>query len=412
MPYMIQRAIAGVGLLILGPLILGLAVLVRLTTAGPAFYRATRARPGGTFTLYKIRTMREGSADGGPGITATGDQRVTRVGRVLRRAKLDELPQLWNVVRGDMALVGPRPEDPRYVDLADPLHARIFSALPGITGPTALAYRDEETILGSAAREIARSRGRDESSDEDVDRAYREIVLPAKLTMDDEYLSNRSFLGDIASIGRTIFGGQHVVTAGPESLDDLRDFTEWGGTAWIEMVESALEQMGDLTNRRVLEIGSRGGRMASLFALRGASVVGIDIAQDFREAASEQVSHHGVADLVRFLVDDGRLSSVQGEQFDIVFTKSVLVVIPDRAEYVLRIRDVLRPGGLLVAIENGRGGLVAAWLRRARRTFWDHRRIAYFEESDIKVLSATFTPVHIRKRRMPPIWLFVGRRAN
>ncbi len=152
--------------------------------------------------------------------------------------------------------------------------------------------------------------------------------------------------------------------------------------------------------------------MATLFAMHGATVVGIDIARDFEEAATAEASHRGVADRVRFLVDDGRLSSVYGEQFDVVFTKSVLVVIPDRPEYLQRIWDVLRPGGRLVAIENGRGGLVAALLRRARRTPWDHRRIAYLADRDIEEFSAIFTPILIRRRRMPPIWLFVGRRAD
>jgi len=137
-------------------------------------------------------------------VTATGDRRVTRVGSTLRRTKLDELPQLWNVARGEMALVGPRPEDPRYVIADDPLHRRVFSALPGITGPTALAYRDEETILADAALAIARSDGRVRTSDDDVDRAYRETILPAKLAMDAEYLRTRSTRGDLVILGRTI----------------------------------------------------------------------------------------------------------------------------------------------------------------------------------------------------------------
>ena len=121
-----QRALALVLLLLLGPLIVVLASAVRMTSRGPAFHRATRVRPRGTFILYKLRSMRVGADTACPGITSRGDPRVTRVGRILRRTKLDELPQLWNVVRGDMALVGPRPEDPRYVDLADPLHARVY----------------------------------------------------------------------------------------------------------------------------------------------------------------------------------------------------------------------------------------------------------------------------------------------
>jgi lipopolysaccharide/colanic/teichoic acid biosynthesis glycosyltransferase len=204
MPYLIQRSMAVIGLVVLGPLILSLGLAVRLTSPGPAFHRATRVRPGGTFVIYKLRTMRIRGDSAWPAVTAAGDLRVTRLGHLLRKSKLDELPQLWNVLRGDMALVGPRPEDPRYVDLSDPLHATVFGALPGITGPTALAYRDEEAILADAARDMARRHGRDRATDEDLDRAYREVVLPAKLRLDGDYLTDRSTRGDLAVLGMTI----------------------------------------------------------------------------------------------------------------------------------------------------------------------------------------------------------------
>ncbi len=213
MPILIQRAVALVGLVVLSPLIVALALAVRLTSPGPAFHGATRVRTGGTFQLLKLRTMRADAATTGPGVTAGGDPRVTRLGRMLRRTKLDELPQLWNVVRGEMALVGPRPEDPRYVDLADPLHATVFGALPGITGPTALAYRDEESILAAEAIKVARLAHHDVADADDLDRAYRDVVLPAKLALDREYLAGRSFRGDLALIGRTI--GQVLGRTGP-----------------------------------------------------------------------------------------------------------------------------------------------------------------------------------------------------
>ena len=206
MSEIVQRALAIVGLVFVGPLLVALALAVRLTSPGPAFHRATRVRPGGTFTLLKLRSMRAGAAAAGPGVTAGGDPRVTRLGRMLRRSKLDELPQLWNVVRGDMALVGPRPEDPRYVDPTDPLHARVFAAMPGITGPTALVFRDEESILAAAALERARADGRTNATADDIDLAYREVVLPAKLALDADYLATRSWLGDLRIIGRTIGG--------------------------------------------------------------------------------------------------------------------------------------------------------------------------------------------------------------
>ena len=142
----VQRVLAFSAVLILSPLLAFLSVAVRLSSPGPALHRAIRVRPGGTFTIYKLRTMRAESAESGPSVTAAGDRRVTRMGRMLRRSKLDELPQLWNVVKGEMLLVGPRPEDPRYVVTGDPLHQEVFAALPGITGPTALAYRNEEGV--------------------------------------------------------------------------------------------------------------------------------------------------------------------------------------------------------------------------------------------------------------------------
>ena len=201
---MIQRVIGLLGLIVLGPLILGLALAVRLTSPGPAFHRATRVRPGGTFTLYKLRSMTASALTSGPGVTASGDPRVTRLGRKLRRTKLDELPQLWNVVKGDMALVGPRPEDPRYVDLSNPLHAQVFGARPGITGPTALAYRDEEVRLGQAARARAVQAGRAQPTAADIDAAYRLDVLPDKLASDSDYLAARSAGGDLRIILATL----------------------------------------------------------------------------------------------------------------------------------------------------------------------------------------------------------------
>ncbi|MFZ1551113.1 MAG: sugar transferase, partial [Anaerolineae bacterium] len=123
---------------------------------------------GRPFRLYKFRSMIVGTDRQGPGITATGDPRITRVGRFLRRAKLDELPQLINVLLGDMSLVGPRPEDPRYVAFYTPEQRRVLSVHPGITSPASLAYRHEEQLLAG----------------EDWETHYRTRVLPAKLALD------------------------------------------------------------------------------------------------------------------------------------------------------------------------------------------------------------------------------------
>ena len=127
-------------------MLLLVAVAMRLSgDKGPFLYRAPRVGQGETFTVLKVRTMTPGSA--GSKVTLANDPRVTRMGRMLRRYRLDELPQLINVIRGEMSLVGPRPEDPAYVDLADPLHRRVFSAKPGITGLAQLEYHDEADLL-------------------------------------------------------------------------------------------------------------------------------------------------------------------------------------------------------------------------------------------------------------------------
>ena len=120
MPSWLQRALAAGLLVVTAPILVALATAVRLTSPGPSLYRARRIGASGEFSLLKFRTMRLGSESHGPGVTASGDVRVTHLGRLLRETKLDELPQLWNVVRGDMLLVGPRPEDPRYVELGRP----------------------------------------------------------------------------------------------------------------------------------------------------------------------------------------------------------------------------------------------------------------------------------------------------
>jgi lipopolysaccharide/colanic/teichoic acid biosynthesis glycosyltransferase len=136
--------------------------------------------------------MRHGAI--GLEISAADDVRITPVGRVLRRIKLDELPQLWNVVRGDMSLVGPRPEVPRYVDASDPLWEEVLSVRPGLADPATLRYRDEERLLASVSG--------------DRDRHYREVVLPAKLLDSLAYLRRRSWRTDLS----VLFGILRAVT--------------------------------------------------------------------------------------------------------------------------------------------------------------------------------------------------------
>ncbi len=182
--------IAALGLLIVSPLFLLIAPIIKLDSPGPVFYRAERiGKDGVPFRLYKFRSMVADADRRGPGITAAGDCRVTRVGVFLRRTKLDELPQLINVLRGEMSLVGPRPEDPRYVALYTPEQRRVLAARPGITSPASLHYRNESAVL----------------SGNDWERVYIETVMPHKLAIELAYLSHRSFFTDLKVIFLTLW---------------------------------------------------------------------------------------------------------------------------------------------------------------------------------------------------------------
>jgi lipopolysaccharide/colanic/teichoic acid biosynthesis glycosyltransferase len=209
-PRPVEAALAGIGLLAVSPVIAILAGAVRATSSGPAFFRQPRVGRGGRlFTLWKLRTMR--TAANGPEVTARGDDRITPIGRFLRRSKLDELPQLWNVVRGDMSLVGPRPEVPRYVDPQDPLWKRVLSVRPGITDPVTLRLRDEEAVLAAAP---------------DPERFYRDELQPAKLREYAAYLEERSAARDFGVILQTlrkvVFPGRPPTPASPSAAREAK----------------------------------------------------------------------------------------------------------------------------------------------------------------------------------------------
>ncbi|MBN1565640.1 MAG: sugar transferase [Anaerolineae bacterium] len=190
---MLKRAFdvifSAVGLVILAPLFLILALLVRITSPGPAFYHAQRVgKDGQAFTLIKFRTMVSGAAQQGPGITVANDRRVTPIGRWLRQTKLDELPQLINVLRGEMSFVGPRPEDPRYVALYTPAQRAVLNVRPGITSQASLQYRHEEHLLKT----------------QDWEDVYVHQIMPAKLAIDLEYVQQATLWGDLKLIITTI----------------------------------------------------------------------------------------------------------------------------------------------------------------------------------------------------------------
>ena len=185
---LLDIGLGSLGLVVAAPILALIALAMRASgDRGPFLHRGVRVGEGGRpITVLKVRTM--AASGGGPRLTGLNDPRVTRVGRHLRRYRLDELPQLLNVVRGEMSLVGPRPEDPAYVDLGDPVHRRVFGARPGITGLAQLSYHDEARLMAGA----------------DPERTYRDIVLPAKLRLDAEYLDRQSLRLDLEILARTV----------------------------------------------------------------------------------------------------------------------------------------------------------------------------------------------------------------
>ena len=179
---------AAVGLLLLSPLLVVLAVAVKCSSPGPVLFLQVRVGwRGRPFEILKFRSMRVGSS--GPAVTAAGDARTTPVGRGLRRYKLDELPQLWNVLVGDMSLVGPRPEVPRFVGCFPADYAYILSVRPGLTDYAALQYRDEESLLATSR---------------DPESTYVQSILPAKISLYYRYLYDMSLKTDLALVFRTI----------------------------------------------------------------------------------------------------------------------------------------------------------------------------------------------------------------
>lgn len=173
-----------IGILLLSPFFLAVGFLIKRDTPGPIFYRGPRSgKNGRIFHILKFRTMSESpSAYRGPKVTAQDDPRITRLGRWLRDTKLNELPQLWNVFKGDMSLVGPRPEDPAIVKTwEEGLRRELLSVCPGITSPASVLYRDEESLLNSG----------------NAMGTYMHSVLPSKLRLDQLYVRHRSFLLDL-----------------------------------------------------------------------------------------------------------------------------------------------------------------------------------------------------------------------
>lgn len=182
---------AGLGLCLLVPIFLVIAILIKLEDGGPVFYLQERVgRRGLHFRIRKFRTMVVDADKRGPQITVGRDPRVTRLGYWLRKFKIDELPQLVNVWKGEMSLVGPRPEVPHYVAMYSQEQARVLELLPGITDVASIRYRNESDFLARAA---------------DPERVYIQEIMPHKIRLNLEYEAKASIWTDFLVIVRTIF---------------------------------------------------------------------------------------------------------------------------------------------------------------------------------------------------------------
>ncbi len=189
--WLFDRIMSLVGLIVLSPVLLVVAILIRVKMpGGPVLFKQKRVgKEGKLFTMVKFRSM--SVAHGGSSVSVAGESRITPLGAKLRKYKLDELPELWNVFIGDMSFVGPRPDVPGYADKLVGEDRVILKLRPGITGPASLKYRDEETLLATV---------------EDPIRYNDEVIFPDKVRINKEYYYNWSFWLDIRYIVRTVLG--------------------------------------------------------------------------------------------------------------------------------------------------------------------------------------------------------------
>ncbi|HEY6042506.1 MAG TPA: SDR family NAD(P)-dependent oxidoreductase, partial [Anaerolineae bacterium] len=200
-------------LVVLSPLLLLIAAAVKLGSPGPVFFRGERVgRYGKLFRIYKFRSMLAQAPAMGPGITAIGDARITRLGRLLRESKLDELPQFINVLRGEMSLVGPRPEDPRWVEKYTEAQRAVLSVRPGLTSLASLRYRREEELLTGP----------------DWALRYENVILPDKLALDLEYLATRSARTDLVILYQTLIAVAPRITMPNRLWHWMERYLTWG----------------------------------------------------------------------------------------------------------------------------------------------------------------------------------------
>jgi lipopolysaccharide/colanic/teichoic acid biosynthesis glycosyltransferase len=192
--------VASLGVLVVLPVLIAIAVAIKLTSAGPVFFRQERiGRRFRPFFIYKFRTMVQDAPKRGGPITFGDDPRITPIGKILRKSKFDEIPQLFNILKGEMSCVGPRPEVPRYVNMFRADYEDILQVRPGLTDLASLKYCDEAALLGQAV---------------DPEREYIDHVLPEKIRLAKEYVRRRSLWLDMTLLARTVLRVCHLSEMG------------------------------------------------------------------------------------------------------------------------------------------------------------------------------------------------------
>lgn len=195
-----------IGIIVLLPVMVIIAILIKSTSEGPILFKQTRVTKNGReFKIYKYRTMRENS-EGNNQITVGNDSRITPIGKILRKTKLDEIPQLFNVLKGEMSLVGPRPEVPKYVNLYTENQRKILEVPAGITDYASIYFSNESELLGKV---------------KDPDKFYIEKIMPYKIELNQKYIQNINIFEDVKIIILTILKIMKLIKIEPKKLEEI-----------------------------------------------------------------------------------------------------------------------------------------------------------------------------------------------
>lgn len=372
MKRLLDLTLSAAGLALMLPLFVVISVWVRLDSPGPALYRQRRVgRNGAEFDIHKFRTMRHLSD--GASVTVGGDPRITRCGRLLRRTKLDELPQLWDVLRGRMSLVGPRPEVPHYVAMwpeAD--RELVLSVRPGITDPAALELRDESSLL---------------AEQDDPERYYRDVLTPYKLRLYGAYIRRatpRTDLAVVAATVRAVTGGESDRSDAPASLRAVvLAMCVYLGTFFVLYRTYYVDNWGH--EGMVWRQGNEWGTLLAVVLLLACSVV---LPRRFR-----QISDVAQWLIFTIVVVPSALVATWSDRLDRL-DAAVLTTALAVGTVAIRSITVRRPFGLAPDVRMGRWFWIAGWVMSVGVYGWlfsvVELRLGYLSFSDVYAVRAEF----------------------